>query len=165
MSYTSISSTLGNLIDQYPGNPFISEERGSCGVGFLVDISNSQSKRLIVQALKALTCMEHRGACGADYESGDGSGVTTQIPWQLFRQSLPNDIINDNKTLAVGMFFLPSRNYVAVQNLINWILQDSGRYQELAAESRNKAVSQFALSIQSQRYSRVFHNLCSKLSL
>lgn len=126
MSYTSISSTLGNIIDQYPGNPFISEERGSCGVGFLVDISNSQNKRLIVQALKALTCMEHRGACGADYESGDGSGVTTQIPWQLFRQSFSDNIINDNKTLAVGMFFLPSRNYVAVQNLINWILQEEG---------------------------------------
>ena len=122
MSRTSISDTLGNIIDQYPGHPFTSEERGSCGVGFLVDLSNSQSKRLIVQALKALTCMEHRGACGADYESGDGSGVTTQIPWKLFRNWLPDH----NKASAVGMFFLPSRNYIAVQNLISWILQEEG---------------------------------------
>ena len=27
--------------------------------------------------------MEHRGACSADNDSGDGSGIMTQIPWEL----------------------------------------------------------------------------------
>lgn len=128
MMHTSISHNLGNIIDQYPGHPFISEERDSCGVGFLVDISNSPRKRLIIQALKALTCMEHRGACGADYESGDGAGVTTQIPWKLFQNSFSFelDLVRNQKSLAVGMFFLPPRHYISVQKIINWILQEEG---------------------------------------
>ena len=31
----------------------------------------------------ALGCMEHRGACSADNDSGDGAGIMSQIPWQL----------------------------------------------------------------------------------
>ncbi|MCC0179335.1 glycosyltransferase family 4 protein [Waterburya agarophytonicola K14] len=48
---------------------------------------------------------------------------------------------------------------------IHWILKDPARYQELAAKSRDKAISEFALDRQSQKYLRVFHDLCSKLSL
>nr|YP_009297592.1 ferredoxin-dependent glutamate synthase [Hildenbrandia rivularis]AOM67136.1 ferredoxin-dependent glutamate synthase [Hildenbrandia rivularis] len=128
MVHTHISHNLGNIIDQYPGYPCISEERDSCGVGFLVDISNSPKKRLIVQALKALTCMEHRGACGADYESGDGSGITTQIPWKLFKSLLPKQEkpIRNIQSIAVGMIFLPPRSYISVQKVINWVLQEEG---------------------------------------
>nr|YP_009296622.1 ferredoxin-dependent glutamate synthase [Apophlaea sinclairii]AOM65762.1 ferredoxin-dependent glutamate synthase [Apophlaea sinclairii] len=126
MLNTHISNSLGNLVDQYPGYPCVSEERDSCGVGFLADISKSSNQRLLVQALKALTCMEHRGACGADYESGDGAGVTTQIPWQLFQSSL-SQAVNLKEVYpftAVGMLFLPSRNYVSVQKIITWIFKE-----------------------------------------
>lgn len=128
MLHTSISHNLGNIIDQYPGYPFISDERDSCGVGFLVDMSSSPNRRLVVQALKALTCMEHRGACGADYESGDGSGITTQIPWKLFQNSFPcqPNLVRNLQSIAVGMFFLPPRNYMSIQRMVNWILQEEG---------------------------------------
>ncbi len=43
---------------------------------------NSYS-RTIMQACQALGCMEHRGACSADNDSGDGSGIMTQIPWEV----------------------------------------------------------------------------------
>lgn len=48
---------------------------------------------------------------------------------------------------------------------IHWILQDSTRSQQLASNSRKKAVTQFDLSRQTQKYLRVFHDLYSKLSL
>lgn len=48
---------------------------------------------------------------------------------------------------------------------IHWILADSKRQEELARNNRNKALSQFDLDLQTQRYLRVFHNLYSKLSL
>lgn len=32
--------------------------------------------------------MEHRGACSADNDSGDGSGVMTQIPWELIEEDV-----------------------------------------------------------------------------
>ena len=43
-----------------------------------------------VQALTSLGCMEHRGACSADDDSGDGAGIMTQIPWDLFKADLPD---------------------------------------------------------------------------
>ena len=48
---------------------------------------------------------------------------------------------------------------------IHWILADSKRQEELSRNNRNKALSQFDLDLQTQRYLRVFHNLYSKLSL
>lgn len=48
-----------------------------------------------MQAITALGCMEHRGACSADNVSGDGAGVMTQIPWALIKESLPK---TDQKT-------------------------------------------------------------------
>ena len=41
------------------------------------------------QALVALGCMEHRGACSADDVSGDGAGLMTRIPWALFNEEVP----------------------------------------------------------------------------
>lgn len=47
--------------------------------------------------------MEHRGACGGDGVSGDGAGVMTQIPWDLF----PEFRSEENPNPGVGMIFLP----------------------------------------------------------
>ncbi len=33
--------------------------------------------------------MEHRGACSADDDSGDGAGLMVQIPWKLLQQEFP----------------------------------------------------------------------------
>lgn len=44
--------------------------------------------------------MEHRGACSADQISGDGAGIMTQIPWDLFKQDLPD--LNEQDTGYVG---------------------------------------------------------------
>lgn len=43
----------------------------------------------VLQALRALGCMEHRGACSADDDSGDGAGLMTQIPWKLLQKEMP----------------------------------------------------------------------------
>ena len=43
--------------------------------------------------------MEHRGACSADQISGDGAGIMTQIPWDLFKQDLPD--LNEQDTGCV----------------------------------------------------------------
>ena len=48
---------------------------------------------------------------------------------------------------------------------IHWILADNERYQALAAASRAKAISNFALSAKTQEYLRVFTELCSKVAI
>lgn len=49
-----------------------------------------------LQALTSLGCMEHRGACSADADSGDGAGIMTQIPWKLFKEDFPE--LNERTT-------------------------------------------------------------------
>lgn len=48
------------------------------------------------QALTSLGCMEHRGACSADADSGDGAGIMTQIPWKLLKEDIPE--LNEKTT-------------------------------------------------------------------
>ena len=82
------------------------KERDACGVGFVANVNNSGeygSHKVLQQGLSALTCMEHRGACGGDGVSGDGAGIMTQIPWQLFAEYRSDDCPQP----GVGMVFLP----------------------------------------------------------
>ncbi|GFH12496.1 glutamate synthetase, partial [Haematococcus lacustris] len=49
--------------------------------------------------------MEHRGACSADDDSGDGAGLMTEIPWKLLQPDFPH--LNP-ATAGVGMVFMPN---------------------------------------------------------
>ena len=59
-------------------------EHDSCGVGFVVQIKNRKSHQIVQQGLRLLCNLDHRGALGADPETGDGSGILIQIPHQFF---------------------------------------------------------------------------------
>ncbi|GAB4287855.1 MAG: glutamate synthase-related protein [Oscillatoriaceae cyanobacterium] len=92
-----------------------SEERSACGVGLIAHPSGTPSHRILTLGLQALNCMEHRGGCGADNNSGDGAGVLTAIPWRLLAQDLPQILPRSVSSVAeplsplglgVGMFFL-----------------------------------------------------------
>ncbi len=87
----------------------ILSERGACGVGFIANLDNKGSHDIIKDALTALGCMEHRGGCGADNDSGDGSGIMTSIPWDLFNSWANEQGIAsfDKLHTGVGMVFLP----------------------------------------------------------
>ena len=61
----------------------ILEERDACGVGVIASLRGERTHKCVDDSLAALGCMEHRGACSADNDSGDGAGIMTQIPWQL----------------------------------------------------------------------------------
>ncbi|XP_057983389.1 ferredoxin-dependent glutamate synthase, chloroplastic-like [Malania oleifera] len=84
-------------------------ERGACGVGFIAHLENKSSHEIVKDALTALGCMEHRGGCGADNDSGDGSGLMTSIPWDLFNNWASMQGIHSFDPLhtGVGMVFLP----------------------------------------------------------
>ncbi|WP_017307228.1 glutamate synthase-related protein [Spirulina subsalsa] len=93
----------------YPGQPWLVEERDACGVGFLANTTGSVNHEIIQQALGALGCLEHRGGCSADYDSGDGAGIMTGIPRLVFESwfsehQIPMPGVDQ---LGVGMVFLP----------------------------------------------------------
>ncbi|KAL3533562.1 hypothetical protein ACH5RR_007083 [Cinchona calisaya] len=87
----------------------IISERGACGVGFIANLENKALHQIIKDALIALGCMEHRGGCGADNDSGDGSGLMTSIPWEFFNVWAAKQGIAafDMLHTGVGMIFLP----------------------------------------------------------
>jgi glutamate synthase (ferredoxin) len=92
----------------YMGPRWLVEERDACGVGFIANPAGTTSHKLIQQTLAALTCMEHRGGCSADRDSGDGAGILTSIPWELFSEYTATV---DRSKLGVGMVFLPQDDY------------------------------------------------------
>ncbi len=100
------------MIDQ--GQRWLVEERDACGVGFIAHRQNHENHEVIIKALNALTCLEHRGGCSADQDSGDGAGILTAIPWRLFQQDLSaRGIQLSSNNIAVGMIFLPQDTQAA----------------------------------------------------
>ncbi|MDR2985430.1 MAG: glutamate synthase subunit alpha, partial [Nocardiopsaceae bacterium] len=60
-------------------------EHDACGVGMVADLSGRRVHDTIAQALSVLRNLDHRGAKGADPDTGDGAGILTQIPDEFFR--------------------------------------------------------------------------------
>ncbi|MEO1403663.1 MAG: glutamate synthase central domain-containing protein, partial [Cyanobacteria bacterium J06635_1] len=88
---------------------WIDQERDACGVGFIADQQGRASHQLVTDALNALGCMEHRGGCCADQESGDGAGIMTAVPWQLLQAWADTQQAGPLTpgAVGVGMVFLP----------------------------------------------------------
>src|ERR1041385_2170559 len=59
-------------------------EHEACGVGFVVNIKGRKSHAIIQQALEVLLNLDHRGACGCEYNTGDGAGILIQTPHEFF---------------------------------------------------------------------------------
>lgn len=106
-------------------------EHDSCGVGFVVNINGQRSHQTIERGIEVLSNLLHRGAMGGDRNTGDGAGITLQIPDVFFRQecqrlgySLP-----DAGRYGVGMLFLPAS--IAEQQTRRTILEDTVREEGL----------------------------------
>ena len=100
-SNQSGQSGTANLIQ---GPSWLVEERDACGVGFIADKEGRASHKILSNALKALTCMEHRGGCSADQDSGDGQGFWTAMPCSSWKNLCLNTILH---IPAMGFFSLP----------------------------------------------------------
>ncbi|PKQ06899.1 MAG: glutamate synthase large subunit, partial [Alphaproteobacteria bacterium HGW-Alphaproteobacteria-11] len=61
-------------------------EHDACGIGFVANIHNIKSHKLVEDGLRILENLEHRGAVGADPKAGDGAGMLIQIPDAFFRK-------------------------------------------------------------------------------
>jgi glutamate synthase (ferredoxin) len=111
MDTTTVNQDSNQLMatNGYAGQRWLVEERDACGVGFIADRHGRASHDLVEKSLAAATCLEHRGGCSADYDSGDGAGLMTAIPWKLFRHWFAQQGMEmpATESLAVGMVFLP----------------------------------------------------------
>ena len=55
-------------------------EKDSCGVGFVAHIKGERSHQILLDADHLACRMDHRGARGAERNTGDGAGILTQKP-------------------------------------------------------------------------------------
>src|SRR5438445_1099698 len=84
-------------------------EHDSCGFGFVVDIKGRPSHDIVVKALEVLCNLEHRGATGAEKETGDGAGILLQTP-HVFLAAACAQLgltLPGPGRYGVGMVFLP----------------------------------------------------------
>jgi glutamate synthase (NADPH/NADH) large chain len=81
-------------------------EHDACGVGFVADLSGERRHQTVADALTVLRNLDHRGAKGADPESGDGAGILTQMPDELLRAHCDFDLPPAG-SYAAGLAFLP----------------------------------------------------------
>jgi glutamate synthase (NADPH/NADH) large chain len=81
-------------------------EHDSCGVSFVAHMKGVRSNDLVVTGLRALTNLEHRGATGAEPDSGDGAGILIQIPDRFLREVTGFELPAEG-AYAMGMAFLP----------------------------------------------------------
>nr|QCI08451.1 glutamate synthase [Spermothamnion repens] len=107
-------------LNQFAGYSSINYERDACGVGFITSINQGSSDKIINKALNALNCMEHRGGCSADRQSGDGSGITAQIPWDIINLSLENFNLQEKHLCGIAMIFVSPENLDNIQNIFQW---------------------------------------------
>ena len=84
-------------------------EHDACGVGFICHMKGQASHQIVVDALQMLTNMNHRGGCGCEEDSGDGSGILVRIPDAFLREKTAEQgiVLPAMGSYGVGMCFLP----------------------------------------------------------
>jgi glutamate synthase (NADPH) large chain len=89
-----------------------SQEKDSCGVGFVAHIKGAKSHAIVQNGLKILENLDHRGAVGADELCGDGAGILIQLPDDFYREEMAKLGLSlpPFGEYGVGMIFLPKEH-------------------------------------------------------
>ncbi|MGC9220064.1 MAG: glutamate synthase large subunit [Solirubrobacteraceae bacterium] len=83
-------------------------EHDACGVALVAKLWGEANHAVIEKGLEALANLEHRGAAGADPNTGDGAGILLQIPDSFFRAVAAGFELPPAGRYGVGMLFLPT---------------------------------------------------------
>lgn len=102
-------------------------EHDSCGVAMVVDMHGRRSRDIVDKAITALLNLEHRGAAGAEPNSGDGAGIMLQIPDKFFRAVVDFELPAEG-SYASGIAFLPqgSKDAAAACEAVEKIVEAEG---------------------------------------
>ncbi|CAN5125538.1 glutamate synthase large subunit [soil metagenome] len=117
-----------------------SNEHDACGVAFVATLTGIASHEIVAQGITALENLDHRGAAGAEVNSGDGAGILIQVPDEFLR--------------AVVDFDLPVRGAYAVgtafiQGEVDSVESTRKKIEQIAAEEGLKVLGWRAVPIDS----------------
>jgi glutamate synthase (NADPH/NADH) large chain len=84
-------------------------EHDACGVGMVADLHGRPDHDIVDKALTVLERLAHRGASGAEVETGDGAGILVQVPHRFFvgAAEAAGFTLPGAGGYAVGLAFLP----------------------------------------------------------
>ncbi|MFM8254272.1 MAG: glutamate synthase subunit alpha, partial [Actinomycetota bacterium] len=82
-------------------------EKDACGVAMVATLTGQARHDIVSLGLTALRNMEHRGASGAEPDSGDGAGILIRIPDQFFREVVEFPLPPAG-SYGAGIAFLPA---------------------------------------------------------
>ncbi|MEY3926109.1 MAG: hypothetical protein RIS16_60 [Actinomycetota bacterium] len=99
-------------------------EHDACGVAMVATLNKNQSHEIVSKALTALRNLEHRGASGAEPDSGDGAGILIQVPDKFYR-SVVSFGLPKVGSYATGIFFVQQNNPLNNEK-INQIAAEEG---------------------------------------
>ena len=106
-------------------------EVDACGVGFIVNMKNQPSQKIVQNGLAILENLEHRGAVGADPLMGDGAGIMVQIPHKFFvKESARLGFhLPEQGKYAVGFIFMPQDADLRakMERVVNKVIEDEGQ--------------------------------------
>jgi glutamate synthase (NADPH/NADH) large chain len=86
-------------------------EHDSCGVGFVAHIKGQRSHQIVRDADHLLCRMDHRGARGAEPNTGDGAGILTALPYEFLGRVAEEDLgraLPEPGRFGAGLVFLPT---------------------------------------------------------
>ncbi|MFO7535958.1 MAG: glutamate synthase large subunit [Kiritimatiellia bacterium] len=84
-------------------------EHDACGVGFVLNLNGTAEHAIVEKGIEVLVNLLHRGATGADVQTGDGAGLLVQVPDAFFRKVTAafDFVLPRAGSYGAGMLFLP----------------------------------------------------------
>ncbi|MEA3419565.1 MAG: glutamate synthase large subunit [Campylobacterota bacterium] len=106
-------------------------EHDACGVGFVAHLKGKKSHDIVQKGIELLINLEHRGAVGAEKNSGDGAGILTQMPDRFMRKEVKKLGIDlpEFGNYGVGVVFLPKdpEAYTVCETIVEQCIAEMGQ--------------------------------------
>ena len=96
------------LSSNYPAKQGLydpAHEHDACGVAMVATLNKVATHEIVEKALTALRNLEHRGASGAEPDSGDGAGILIRVP-DAFYQAVTTFDLPAAGAYATGIAFI-----------------------------------------------------------
>ncbi|MCX2163911.1 glutamate synthase large subunit [Corynebacterium auriscanis] len=105
-------------------------EHDACGVAFVADMHGRPTRDIVEKGIQALVNLDHRGAAGAEKNTGDGAGILIQVPDRFYREELGSKGVNlpPAGQYATGIAFLPASRMAALDAMraVERIIEEEG---------------------------------------
>ena len=86
-------------------------EKDSCGVGFIAHIKGVRSHQIVADADLIGCSMEQRGARGAEVNTGDGAGILTALPLEFLAKVARTDLGTELPDPGHGQRRIPEQGH------------------------------------------------------